>query len=308
MVEDIATPNRVLKVAAAQYPLDAVPSLSAWLEKLNRWVGEGARTGADLLVFPEYNALEVAATFGSEVAGDLMQSLEHVANCAGKRTEIWAGLAKDHGVTILAGSGPVRTSDGAFRNASQLITPSGLIGEQHKLMITPFERDWGISPGSELHVFKTPLATFAITTCYDSEFPLIARAAARAGADCILVPSCTERVSGYHRVRTGAMARALENTIVTVHSPTVGDAPWSPAVDHNVGAAGIYVPAEHGLSDTGIVAMGELNEPGWVYGEIDLTRFNKVRTSGEMRNFNDWELQPGSGPRTMSVETVDLTA
>ena len=80
--------------------------------------------------------------------------------------------------------------------------------------------------------------------CYDSEFPLLARAMAEAGAELLLVPSCTERVSGYHRVRTGARARALENQIAAMVSPTVGDALWSPAVDRNTGAAGIYVPSE----------------------------------------------------------------
>ncbi len=56
---------------------------------------------------------------------------------------------------------------------------------------------------------------------------------AEAGAEMLLVPSCTERVSGYHRVRTGARARALENQIAAIVSPTVGDALWSPAVDRN---------------------------------------------------------------------------
>jgi len=52
------------------------------------------------------------------------------------------------------------------------------------------------------------------------------RGLAEAGAEIVLIPSCTERISGYHRVRTGAKARALENQIATVVSPTVGDALW----------------------------------------------------------------------------------
>ena len=94
-------------------------------------------------------------------------------------------------------------------------------------------------------MFDTTLGRIGVAICYDSEFPLLVRAMAEAGAEVVLVPSCTERISGYHRVRTGARARALENQIATVVSPTVGDALWSPAVDHNVGAAGIYVPSEH---------------------------------------------------------------
>ena len=122
--------------------------------------------------------------------------------------------------------------------------------------MTPFETDWGISAGTQARVFDTVLGLIGINICYDSEFPLLARAMAEAGAELLLVPSCTERVSGYHRVRTGSRARALENQIAAVVSPTVGDALWSPAVDRNTGAAGIYVPSEQTVSDTGILAAG----------------------------------------------------
>ncbi|MCH9765423.1 MAG: nitrilase, partial [Alphaproteobacteria bacterium] len=207
---------------------------------------------------------------------------------------------------ILAGSGPVRTNDGAYVNAAQIVTPTGLVGEQEKLMMTPFERDWGISAGRTVRVFQTDLATLGVAICYDIEFPLIARAMATAGAELILVPSCTERVSGYHRVRTAARARALENTLATVQSPTVGDALWSPAIDINCGAAGIYVPAEHGISDTGVVADGTLNAPQWVTGSIDLIKLKALRTGGEMHNFDDWTRQPGANAAPANVEVIDL--
>ncbi|MBX9683749.1 MAG: nitrilase, partial [Hyphomicrobium sp.] len=191
-------------------------------------------------------------------------------------------------------------------NAAQLVTPDGLIGEQEKLIMTPFERDWGISAGGPVRVFETAVATIGIAICYDSEFPLLVRAMAEAGAEVILVPSCTERVSGYHRVRTGSRARALENTIATVQSPTVGDAPWSPAIDYNSGAAGIYVPSEYGVSDTGIIAEGALNAAHWVTATIDLARLRTIRTSGEMRNYRDWSMQPGAPAAPVAVETVKL--
>ena len=129
---------------------------------------------------------------------------------------------------------------------------------------------------------------------------------AEAGADVVLVPSCTERISGYHRVRTGSMARALENTIATVQSPTVGDAPGSPAVDFNEGAAGIYVPSEHGVSDDGVLASGKLNAAEWVSATIDLARLRHVRETGEMRNYADWANQPGSPMSGVQVERVQL--
>ncbi len=296
----------VLKVASAQYPIGQPKSLVEWREKIAVWVRHGAETGADLLVFPEYAAIEQAACFGPEVYNDLQITLTKVAELAADRIQHHLNLAKQHRVHILAGSGPVLLSDGRFVNAAQLVTPDGLIGEQEKLIMTPFERNWGISAGGPVRVFETAVATIGIAICYDSEFPLLVRAMAEAGAEVILVPSCTERVSGYHRVRTGSRARALENTIATVQSPTVGDAPWSPAIDYNSGAAGIYVPSEYGISDNGIVAEGALNAAQWVTATIDLARLRDVRTSGEMRNYRDWSMQPGAPAAPVAVETVKL--
>jgi predicted amidohydrolase len=286
--------------------MGAPASLIDWQDKIADWVAKGAATGADLLVFPEYAAIEVAHAFGPEVYGNLSRTLEAVAEQAGERIAHHVALARKHKVHILVGSGPVKTNTGHYVNAAQLVTPDGNIGEQQKLIMTPFERDWGIAPGGPARVFETALGRIGIAICYDSEFPLLVRAMAEAGAELLLVPSCTERISGYHRVRTGAMARALENTIASVQSPTVGDALWSPAVDRNEGAAGIYVPSEHGLSDTGELAAGEMNAAAWVAADIDLGRLRRVRTTGEMRNFEDWRLQPSSGMVAARADCVSL--
>lgn len=295
------TARETLKVAAAQYPIDAPETLGDWEEKIERWVAEGAATGAELLVFPEYGAIEQAHALGADVYSDLRQTLARTAELAGPRVALHARLAREHGVHILVGSGPLERSDGAYVNAAQLVTPSGAVGEQHKLILTPFEHDWGMAAGDEIRVFDTDIGRIAITICYDSEFPLLARAMAKAGAEVLLVPQCTERISGHHRVRTGAMSRALENQMAAVTSPTIGDALWSPAVDRNAGAAGIYVPAEHGVSDTGVIAEGQLGASGWVTGTIDFTRLRRLRSGGEMRNFADWLNQPGG-------EGADLAA
>src|SRR4051812_7075041 len=136
-----------LKVAAAQYPIGQPKTLAEWEEKVAVWVKNGAATGAKLLVFPEYAAIEQAACFGPEVYGDLQSTLAKVAEIAATRVEFHLELAKKHKVHILVGSGPVLKPDGRFVNAAQLVTPSGAVGEQEKLVMTPFERGWGVSPG-----------------------------------------------------------------------------------------------------------------------------------------------------------------
>jgi predicted amidohydrolase len=295
-----------LTIAAAQYPIERFATPGAYRDKLARWVAEAVGGGAELLVFPEYGAMEYAGARGDAVAGDLAASLAAVSDALTPMDAAHAELAQRHKVHILAASGPSVRPGGRYVNAARLFTPAGRMGVQEKIIMTPFEQNWGISPGETLRVFDTALGRIGIAICYDSEFPLLVRAQAEAGAQIILVPSCTEFRSGYARVRTAAMARALENTCVTVLSPTVGDASWSPAVDHNAGAAGIYVPADHGFSETGVLAEGALNQPQWVYADVDLARLQRVKQTGEMRNSTDWNAQPGAAPLAAKVEIVAL--
>jgi predicted amidohydrolase len=295
-----------VRIAAAQYPPEVLDSLGAYRDKLARWVAEAAGAGAQLLVFPEYGAMEYAAAAGASVAGDLAASLAAVSDALPEMDAAHADLARKYGVHILATSGPSARGGGRYVNAARLFAPSSRIGLQEKLIMTPFERDWGISGGDGLRVFETALGRIGIAICYDSEFPLLVRAQAEAGAEIVLIPSCTEFVSGYHRVRTAALARALESTCVTVLSPTVGDALWSPAIDRNSGAAGVFVPADHSFSDTGVLAEGPLNYPQWVYADVDLARLAEIKVTGEMRNATDWSLQSGAVPLAQHVEVVPL--
>ncbi|HSW11700.1 MAG TPA: carbon-nitrogen hydrolase family protein, partial [Solimonas sp.] len=201
-------------------------------------------------------------------------------------------LARELGVYLLAGSFPVRTADGRFHNRATLFAPDGGSAFQEKRMMTRFETEhWGISSAGPLRVFDTALGTLGICICYDIEFPLIARAMAEAGASLLLAPSCTDTLAGYHRVRIGAQARALENQCYVVQAPLVGAAPWSPAIDVNTGAAGIYTPVDRGFPDDGVLASGPLDQPCWVWHAVDPAELVQVRSTGQVFNYRDWPLQ-----------------
>ena len=91
--------------------------------------------------------------------------------------------------------------------------------------MTRFENEqWLIKSGKELKCFDTEYGKIAINICYDSEFPLLARKQVEAGCVLILVPSCTDTLAGYHRVKIGSHARALENQCYVVQSLLAGDA------------------------------------------------------------------------------------
>ncbi len=294
-----------LRVAAAQYPIEQLRDWNHYAAKLARWVAEAAAGGADLAVFPEYGAMELAALDPASM-GDLAGSLATVSGLLGRVDALHAELAARHGLHILAASAPFRRTDGAFVNRARLFTPQGKVGVQDKLVMTRFEREqWHVSAGAPLRLFKTALGKIGITICYDSEFPLLARALCEAGMELLLVPSCTDTLHGYWRVRLGAQARALEGQCFAVHSPTVGQADWSPAVDVNRGAAAVYGPPDRGVPADGVLAVGELDQPGWVFADLDLALVADLRADGGVLNLRHWAEQPGAAPLP-PVEIVDL--
>lgn len=293
-------------LAAAQYPIDRLDSWDAYAAKLSRWVEGAAAGGAALAVFPEYGAMELAS-LDPATAGDLQGSIDSVSALLPRIDALHGVLAVRHGLHILAASAPCRRADGTVVNRARLFAPNGKIGVQDKLVMTRFEREqWLIVGGAPLRLFQTALGKIGITICYDSEFPLLARALTEAGMELMLAPSCTDSLHGYWRVRLGAQARALEAQCYAVQSPTVGEAPWSPAVDVNRGAAGIYGPPDRGFAADGVVAIGELDTAQWLFGEVDLTRVAQLRADGGVLNTRDWRDQPGA-QALPPVELVDLT-
>jgi len=280
------------RIAAAQYPIDALPDWDAYAAKIARWVADAAGNGARLLVFPEYFSLELAAQFAPDVQASLDAQIAALQTLLPAWLDLFAAQARAHAVTICAGSFPVRQDDGSYRNRAHLIHPDGRVEWQEKLVMTRFETEqWRIDAGQQLCTFNTALGRIGIAICYDSEFPLLARRMVEQGADLILVPSCTDTLAGYWRVRVGCQARALENQCYVVHAATVGEAPWSPAIDVNIGAAGVYMPIDRGFPDDGVLVAGDLNAAQWIYAEIDSARIASVRRSGQVFNYRDWPQQ-----------------
>ena len=296
-----------VRIAAAQYTIGQPDSFETWQAIVAKWVADAVGQGAQLLVFPEYAAMELAA-IDSTTASDLHASLRAVVALGSRIDAHYADLAHRFGVIVLGGTRPHGTDNGQIVNRATLYLPDGRSGHQDKIMMTRFEREsWDIKGGTRLRVFRTSLGMLGISTCYDVEFPMIARAQATAGAQVILCPSCTDSLQGYYRVRIGAQARALENQIFVVQAPTVGMAPWSPALDENYGAAGVFVPPDGDSPDDGVVALGTEGQGAWVYADADLACVTRWRTEGAVRPFAHWpEQYCGDPAKDLPVEIVAL--
>lgn len=276
------------RVAACQYPIERLTTFEQWQNKTGAWVAEATAGGARVLVFPEYGSCDSLDLVGDRApAGDLWAHLIAHQALLPRLRQHWADLARQHSALILAGSW-FEAEGQSFRNRTWLFSPNGKSAFADKVMLTPEERRYGLDPGKASTVVDTPFGRLGVAICYDAEFPILVRKLVEAGAEVILVPSCTDTVAGYHRVRIGCQARALENQCCIVQAVTVGAAPWSVLLDDNHGAAGVFSPPDVGFPNDGVIASGTLDEPRWVYGDIDVDLLRHSRQLGQVRGREDW--------------------
>lgn len=275
------------KVAAAQYPITAHDSFEDWQRYVGTWVKEATDNGATLLVFPEFGAMELVSIMAPEIQRDLKLQVQEMDQLHEVFLQTYRDLAQKYKCTVLCPSLPIKNEQRQIVNRAYLVGPSGGFAYQEKHHMTRFEEEqWGVESGDEhLQVFETPFADIGVNICFDVEFPEAANALAKNGVKVLLAPSCTEGVAGATRVHIGARARALENQYYVIVSQTVGQVDWCEAVDKNTGYAAVYGPPDVGFPEDGIIARGNLNEPGWLYAEIDLAKVDYVRTHGQVFNF-----------------------
>lgn len=274
----------VLRLAAAGLPVARPAGIEGFRARLDDTAREARAGGAAMLLMAEYFSMEVAAGAGPDAAGELARAVE----LADRLVDAARSVAAAHGLWLLPGSFAMRQG-GAIVNRAPLIAPGGTVHWTEKHRMTRFEaEEWGVSPGTRPSPFDTPWGKVGVAICYDAEFPPITRALAEAGAFLILVPACTECMAGATRVEISARACAIQNQCYVAVAPTLGEAPWSAALDRNSGRAGVFCPADRGFPDDGVLARGEWNRAGMVFAELDPQRLDAVRRDGAVRNFADW--------------------
>jgi len=293
-----------MKIALAQWRIEAPASFQAFATRVSAEVATAAGRGARIVVLPEYLALELASTLDAQTRADFPATLAALQAVHEDWLRLFAGLAAAHRIHLLAGTFLLAQPNGRYRNRAYLFAPDGSRVFQDKLTLTGFENAAGvIEPGDALKVFESPHGRIAIDICYDSEFPLYARAQREAGARLLLVPSCTDTEAGASRVRIGCMARALENRIFVAKSVTAGEAPDNPALDTNTGRAAIYAPSDRGLPDDGVVAAAKPGET-WLIADIDLAALDATAGNAQVAVPVDWEQQLRPGIVRAKVESL----
>lgn len=266
-----------VRVSAVQFEHRPLQSFDQFAAQVRSDVLLAQDSGSQLVCFPEYLTGCLLSIPGPE-AGHV-QAWDRWTD---RYRELFAGLAREAGLHILAGTHLVREGDRLY-NTAHLFDPTGNLQTQQKLHLTPCEvTPWNLGTATTAKVFDTDLGKLAVLVCFDIEFPEAARAVADAGADLILCPSCTDDRAGFWRVRYSCHARTVENQIYVVHSALAGGLPNVRYLEQSYGRSGILSPCDIPFARDGIVADGEWNQHLVVTGDVDLALLARVREAGSV--------------------------
>ena len=176
---------RAVRVAAVQ-AAPALLDLSVSLDRLEAWTGRAAGEGAELVAFGEtwltgypawLDESPEAALWGHPGARAVFQRLvENSVEVPGPAVDRMAGLAREHGVTLVVG---VHERAGRTLYNTQLtFTPDGSLLRRHrKLMPTYHERMvWGQGDGSALAAVTVNGARVGSLVCWEHWMPLARQA------------------------------------------------------------------------------------------------------------------------------------
>jgi len=282
--------NDRTRVISLQYWVRPVQSFEEFEAQVEGLVVTAADYKAQLLVFPEYFPIQLLTL--DDVTRPIMEQVRKLTQHVPRFIEMMSELAKRSGLYIVAGSMPTRREGNGdvVHNDSFFFAPTGKHEVQGKMHATRWEaEDWHVSPRDELKIFDTEIGKIAINICYDVEFPELARAAARQGAQILVCPSCTDERQGFLRVRYCAQARAIENSMFVVHSSTVGSLPMVPAVSLNYGQASILTPSDFPFARDGILAEGVVNQETMVIGDLHVQSIMDARANATVLPLRDSE-------------------
>lgn len=275
----MAKDSLIMRVVTTKYPLKIHDSTEQAYEKLKA-ICKGTHD-VDFLLLPEYAGMEWIwphkKSFKENVEFFQITGLEEYKNAL-------LELAKNCNTIIISGSIPVY--DRQYYNRCYVAYPSGKLDWQDKIYLTPSEKAIGWLKGCNiLKIFVSDFGKFAVCICYDSEFPELTSKAVFGGASVLFIPSYTDSAWGAQRIEIAARARAMENQCFTVTATCTGKVACDEFDGIATGEAGIFTPIDARFPDSGVLTKTGVN--AIITANLDIELMLKIRSCGQVRNFND---------------------
>lgn len=251
-----------VRIATVACTVAAPDSFEAFVLSIRTLLRMPLENAAQVIVLPEALALELVAMLPEGVRQDPPAAFAALQELRRAWLQLFTTIAVEHGVTIAAGSFPLRTRGGRYRCRCDVFSSDGRHAFQDKLHLTLGEKALGvIEPGDALKVFDIAGVPMAIALGHDCQFPQSVRAQCEAGARVLIVPARVDRHADALRMRVGCMARALENRC---HVALSMAAPES--VLFNTEAA-VLAPMGGGFPGVGVRVSGS---DDWAVADLDI--------------------------------------
>ncbi len=220
------------------------------LRAYGRILDAAGQAGADLVLLPEM------------MRGGVRESRR------GASARLLARKARQHGMYVAGGILLEAAPAERVFNVCLLYDRRGRLAGQYakQHLFSPELWQAGISPGTDVPVFKTDFGRLGVMICYDSWFTDVAELLALKGAELILFPN----VDYDRRLMP---ARAADNGVwVVASSSRSAGGIWEPtgADITRPGAGGPRGP--HGKPLFRGVRRGRLGKLGWLMAALDLSR------------------------------------
>lgn len=208
-----AIPSGAVRVAVVQ----AAPVLfdtPKTLQKLADLAADAARTGAELVVFPEafVGGYPKGHDFGvslgvrtPEGRDEFRRYFENAVEIPGPSTDFIGSVARDHRLHLVVGV--VERDGGTLYCTAAIFGPDGsLLGKHRKLIPTALERViWGGGDGSTLPVVATPLGRVGAVICWENYMPLLRTAMYAKGVELYCAVTVDDRETWVSTVRHVAL-------------------------------------------------------------------------------------------------------
>lgn len=187
-----------------------------------------------------------------------------------------AGLAREYGVYLSAGSMPERGEQGRVYNTAYVFDRTGKrIARHRKTHLFDIDVEGGqsfhesetLSAGNEATVFDTEFGKLGLCVCYDFRFPELGRLMALGGAQLILVPAAFNMTTGPKHWELMFRAQAMFQQVYALGT--------APARDRSAS----YRSWGHSIAvDPWGAVMAQLEEgEGFQIVDVDLAEVRAVR-------------------------------
>ncbi|WP_335337171.1 bifunctional GNAT family N-acetyltransferase/carbon-nitrogen hydrolase family protein [Sedimenticola thiotaurini] len=277
----------IVRIGIVQWQMRAVISLEDLLSQAEFFVDSLSDYQSDFALFPEFFS---APLMGLAPEKNSVQAIRFLAGFTEQIRARFSQMAVTYNINIIAGSMPVMEGDQLY-NIAYLMHRDGRIDAQHKIHITPHERrDWVIDGGGDVSVFDTDAGKVGILTCYDVEFPELARLLADQGVQIIFVPFWTDTKNGYLRVRICSQARAIENECYVAIGGSVGNLPRVDNVAIQYAQSAVFSPSDVYFPHDATIAEATPNAEMILFADVDLEKLKLLSTEGSVTNLKDRRL------------------